>query len=106
MKPNPEPASVTDTSDVSNKDQTHMYAPQKPYMSHAPAATPPRLVAHQCITPSDQPCTPVKQAAGANTQCTQSAVQSSTEQKVTAPPSVPATNVPAISVSHTSMVKC
>ena len=67
MKPNPEPASATDTSDISNKAQTHMHAPQKPYMLYAPAATPPNLAAHQCITPSEQPNTPAKSAAAANT---------------------------------------
>ena len=66
-KPDPEPVSVADTSDVSNKHQTHMHAPQKPYTLHAPAATPPKFVAHQCITHSEQPCTPAKPAAAANT---------------------------------------
>ena len=46
-----------------------MHAPQKPYMLHAPAATPPKLVAHQCITHSEQPHTPAKPTAAANTQC-------------------------------------
>ena len=72
-------------------------------MLHAPAATPSMVVAHQCIIPSEQPCTTTKPAA-ANTQCNQNAVQSSTEPNVPAPPSVPANNVPAISTSHTSMV--
>ena len=78
-KPDPEPSSATDTPDVSNKPQTDIHAPQKPYILHAPAATLPKLVAHQCIIPSVQPCTPAKPAAAANTQCNQSAVQSSTE---------------------------
>ena len=103
MKPDPEPASVTDTSDVSNKDHTHMHTQQKPYMLHVPAATPPILVAHQCITPSEQPCTPAKPVAAANTQCNQSAVQFSTEPKVPALPSVPAAKVPASPASHTSV---
>ena len=72
------------------------------YMLHALATTPPKLVAHQCITPSEQLHTPAKPAA-ANTQCNQSAVQSNTEPKVTAPPSVPATKVTVSSASHTSM---
>ena len=63
---------MTDTSDI--KTQTHMHALQKPYMLHAPAATLPKLVAHQCNTPSEQPHTPDKQAAAANTQCNRSAV--------------------------------
>ena len=92
-KPDPEPPSVTDTSDVSNKDQPNMHAPQKPYMLHAPAATPLNLVVHQCITSSEQPCTPAKPAAAADTQCSKSALQSSTEPKVSAPPSVPAAKV-------------
>ena len=71
-------------------------------MLHAPAATPPKLVAHQCITLSEQPSIPAKPAAVANTQCNQSTLQSSTEPKVPAPPSVPTTKVPASSVSHTS----
>ena len=70
-KSDPEPTSVTDIHNVSNKDQTHMHTMQKPYMLHAPAATPPKLVADQCITPSEQPCTPAKPAA-ANTQCNHS----------------------------------
>ena len=74
-----------------------MHVPQKPYMLHAPAATPPKLVAHQCITPSEQPHTPAKPAAAANAQCNQSAVQSNTEPKVPSPPSVPAAKVPASS---------
>ena len=61
-----------------------MHAPQKLYMSHAPAATPPKLVADQHSTPSEKPCTPAKPAT-ANTQCNQSAVQSSTEPKVPVP---------------------
>ena len=99
-KPYPEPTSVIDTPNVSNKDQTHMYAWQKPYMLHAPAATPPNLVAHQCITPSEESHTSAKPPA-ANTQCNQSAVQSSTEPKIPAPPSVPAAKVHANSASHT-----
>ena len=66
-RPYPEPPSVTENSSVSNKDQTHMYVPQKPYMLHAPAATPPNSVAHQCITPSKQPYIPAKPAAAAMT---------------------------------------
>ena len=99
MKPDPEPPSARDTSDVFNKTQTQMHAPQKPYMLHASAATPPKLVAHQCITPSEQPCTPAKSAAAPNTQCNQSAVQCSTEPKVSVPPRVPANNVPASSAN-------
>ena len=83
-----------------------MYAPQKPYMLHAPAATPPSLVANQCITPSEQPCTLAKPAAAANIQCNQSAGQFSTEPKVTTPPSVPAAKVLSSSASHTSMATC
>ena len=105
MKPNPETTSVTDTPNVSTKDQTHMHAWQKPYMLHAPSAILPKLVAHQCIIPSEQSCTPSKSAT-ANTQCNQSAVQSTTEPKVPAPPSMPATKVPASSASHTSMATC
>ena len=103
-KPDPEPASVT--SDVSNKDQTHIHAPQKPYMLHAPAATYPKFVTHQCITPSEQPCTPAKPAVAANRQCNLSAVQSRIEPKIPAPASVPATKVPTRSASHTSMATC
>ena len=80
-----------------------MHSPQKPYILHAPAATPPNLVAHQCITLSEHPYTPAKPFAAANTQYNQSAVQYSTEPKVQAPPSVPATKVPASSASLTSM---
>ena len=83
-----------------------MYAPQKPYLLHAPAATPHKLLAHQYITPSEQPHTPAKPAAAANTQCNQSAVQSSIEPKVPASPSMPAAKVPASSASHTSMATC
>ena len=99
-KPDPEPASVIDMSDVSNKDQTHVHVLQKPNMLHAPAATPPKMVAHQCITHSEQPYTPAKPGA-ANTEYNQSAAQSTTEPKVPAPPSVSATKVPASSTSHT-----
>ena len=53
--PDPEPASMTDTSDVSNKDKNYMHAPQKPYILHAKTTTPPSLVAHQCNTPTEQP---------------------------------------------------
>ena len=81
-KPDPEPPSVTDTSDVSNKDQTLMHAIQKPCMLHGTAATAPSLVAHQCFTPSEQPQTPAKPAAAANTQCNPSVIQSSIEPKV------------------------
>ena len=102
MKHDPKPASGTDTSDVSNKDQTHMHAPWKPYMLHATAATPPNVVAHQCLTPSE-PYIPAKPAATANTQCNQSVVHSSTEPKALAPPSVPAAKVPASLASDTSM---
>ena len=106
MKPDPEPPSATDTSNVSNKAQTNMQAPQKPYMLHAPVATPSKLAAHQRIMPSEQIHTSVKPTAAANTQYNQSAVQSNTEPKVPAPPSVPATKVPASCASHTSMVTC
>ena len=74
-------------------------------MLHAPAATPHKSVAHQYITLSEQLCTPAKPAT-ANTQCNHSAVQSSTEPKVPASPSVPAAKVPASSTSHTSMARC
>ena len=63
------------------------------HLEHAPAATSPRLVPHQCITPSKQPQTPAK-AGAANIQYNQSVAQSSTEPKVLAPSSVPATKVP------------
>ena len=82
-----------------------MHGLQKPYMLHAPTATPPKLVAHQCITHSEQPHTPAKLAA-ANVQYNQSALQSSTEPKVLAPPSVPAAKFPASSASHTSVATC
>ena len=94
---------MTDTYDVSNKNQTHLHAPQKPYMLHAPVATAPNLVANQFITPSEQLHIPTKPAAAANTQCNQSAVQSNIEQKVPALLSVPAAKVPTSSASHTSM---
>ena len=103
MKPDPEPPSATDTSDVSQKTQTSMHVPQKPYMLHAPDATPPNLEAHQCITPSEQPYTPAKPATAANTHCNQSAVQSTTEPRVPSLPSVPAAKVPVSCASHTSM---
>ena len=64
-KPDHEPASARDTSHIYNKEQAHMHAPQEPYMLYAPAAAPPKLVAHQCITPSEQACTPAKPAAAA-----------------------------------------
>ena len=83
-----------------------MHAPQKPCMLHAPAATPPNWAPHQCITPSEKPCTAAKPAAAANTQCNQSVVQSNTEPKVPALPSVPATKVLISSASHTSMATC
>ena len=86
-KPDPEPTSVTNTPNVSYKDHNHMHAQQKPYMLHAPAAPPPKLVAQQYITPNEKPQTPAKPV---NTQCNQSSVQSSTEPKVPAPPCVPA----------------
>ena len=105
-KPDPGPASERDTSDVSNKDQIHMHASQKPYMLYAPAATPPILVAYQCNTPSEQPHTPIKPAAAVITQCNQSVVHSSTEPKVPAPLSMPAAKVPPSSASHTSMATC
>ena len=50
--PDLEPPSTADISDVSSKAQNHIHVPQKSYMLHAPAATPPNLAAHQCITPS------------------------------------------------------
>ena len=62
-KPDPEPTSVTDMPNASNKDQPHMHAPQKPYMVHAPDPTSPKLVVHQYITPSEQPHRPTKPAA-------------------------------------------
>ena len=99
-KPDPEPVSDIDTCDITNKNQTYRQASQKPYMLHALAATPPKLVAHRCIKLSAQSSTPAKPAVAANTQCNQSAVQSSTEPKVLAPPSVPAAKVPASCASH------
>ena len=54
------------------------------------------------MTPSEQSHTPAKPDAE-NTKCNQSAVQSSMEPKVPAPPSVPPTKVSASFASHTSM---
>ena len=39
MKPDPEPPPAADTSIVSYKAQTHVHAPQKPYLLQEPAAT-------------------------------------------------------------------
>ena len=75
-------------------------------MLHAPAAILPNLAVHQCTTTSTQPSTPAKPARVVNTQCNQSAVQSSTEPKVPAPPCVPAPKVAASCASHTSMAAC
>ena len=97
-KPDLEPPSAD--LDVSTKAQPHVHAPLKPVPNHAPAAAPqPRSAATLCTIPSAQPhCTHVK--------CSPEAVQASTEVKVPAPPSVPATKVPASITSHASMAPC
>ena len=94
-KPDLEPPSAD--LDVSTKAQPHVHAPLKPVWNHAPAAAPqPKSAATQCTIPSAQPhCT--------QTECSPEAVQASTEAMVPAPPSVPATKVPASITSHTSM---
>ena len=86
MKPDPVAPLATDTSDVSNKAQTHVHVPQKPFIQNAPAATLPNLAAHQCNTPTAQQHNPAKQAAAVNAQCNQNAVQSTTELMVPGTP--------------------
>ena len=82
---------------VLTKAQPHVHAPLKPVSNHAPAAAPqPRSAATQCTIPS----APLHHT---HAKCSPEAVQASTEAKVPAPPSVPATKVPTSISSHTSM---
>ena len=103
-QPDPEPP--TADMEISCKVKTHVHAPIQPNVHHAPAGVQTEPAATQCTTPSTQhQCTPAKptQQVVKTPQCNQSAVQSNTEQKVSAPPSAPATKVPGISSSHTSL---
>ena len=84
--------------DVSTKAQPHVHAPLNPVLNHAPAAEPqPRSATTQCTIPSAPP-------HRTHAKCSPEAVQASTEAKVPATPSVPATKIPASITSHTSMV--
>ena len=106
-QPDPEPP--TADMEISHKVKTHVHAPMQPNVHHAPAGVQPEPAATQCTNPSTQhQCTPAKstQQVVKTPQCNQSAVQSSTEQKVSVPPSVPAAKVPASSSSHTSLATC
>ena len=81
-----------------------MHAPLQKSINHTPAANlQPKPAATQCMiqsTPHQH--TPAK-TAHVTPQCKPSAVQASIEQKVPAPPSVPAAKVPASSTIHTSL---
>ena len=102
-QPDPEPP--TGDMEISHKVKTHVHAPIQPHVHHAPAGVQPEPAANQCTNPSTQhQCTPARptQQVAKTPQCNQSAVQSSTEQKVSAQSSVPAAKVPASSSSHTS----
>ena len=92
--------------EISHKVETHVHAPIQPNVHHASAGVQTESAATQCVTPSTQhQCTPAKptQQVVKTPQGNQSAVQSSTEQKVSVPPSAPAAKVPASSSSHTSL---
>ena len=97
-KPDLEPPSAD--LDVSTKAQLHVHAQLKPVLNHAPAAEPqPISAATQCTIPSAPPhCTHAKHSP--------EAVQASTEAKVPAPSSAPATKVSASIPNHTSMAPC
>ena len=106
-QPNPKPP--TADMEISCKVKAHVHAPIQPHVHHAPAGVQPEPAANQCTNPSTQhQCTPAKptQQLAKTPQHNQSAVQSSTEQKVSAPPSGPAANVPASSSSHSSLATC
>ena len=106
-QPNPEPP--TADMEISCKVKTHVHAPIQPNVHHPPAGVQPEPAANQCTNPSTQhQCTPAKptQQVVKTPQHNQSAVQSSTEQKVLAPPSAPATKVPASPSSYTSLATC
>ena len=97
-KPDLEPPSAD--LNVSTKAQPHVHAQLKPVSNHAPAAAPqPRSAATQCTIPSAPP-------HHTHAKHSPEAVQASTEAKVPAPPSAPATKVPATITSHTSMAPC
>ena len=92
--------------EISRKVKTHVHKPIQPNVHHALAGVQPEPAATQCTNPSTQhQCTPAKptQQVAKTPQHNQSAVQSSTEHKLSAPPSVPAAKVPASSSSHTSL---
>ena len=106
-QPDPEPPTVD--MEISHRVKTHVHAPIQPNVHHALAGVHTESAATQCMTPSTQhQCTTAKptQQVVRTPQCNQSAVQSSTEQKVSAPLSAPATKVPASSSSHTSLATC
>ena len=103
-QPAPEPP--TADMEISCKVKTHVHAPIQPNVHHAPAGVQTESAATQCMAPSTQhQCTPAQptQQVVKTPQCNQSAVQSSTEQKVSVPPSVLAAKVPVSSSSHTSL---
>ena len=92
-KPDLEPPSA----DLETKGQPHVHAPLNPVSNHAPAAAPqPRSAATQCTIPS----APLHHTYA---KCSPGAVQASTEARILAPPSTPATKVLASITSHTSM---
>ena len=106
-QPDPEPP--TADMEISCKVKSHVHALIQPNVHHVPAGVKPEPAATQCTNPSTQhQCTPAKptQQVVKTPQHNQSAVQSSTEQKVPVPPSVQATKVPASSSSHTSLAMC
>ena len=106
-QPNPEPP--TEDIEISHKVKSHVHAPIQPNVHHAAAGVQPEPAAAQCTNPSTQhqhtPSKPTQQVAK-TLQCNQIAVQSSTEQKVSVPPSVPAAKVPVSLSSHTSLATC
>ena len=81
-----------------------MHAPWQKTINYAlAAALQPKPAATQyTILSTPHQHTPAK-TADVTPQCNPSAVQASIEQKVPAPPSVPAAKVPASSTSHTSL---
>ena len=106
-QPDPEPS--TADMEISHKVKTYVHVPIQPYVHHAPAGVQTEPAATQCTTPSTQhQCTPAKPTLQVvkTPQCNQSTVESSTEQKVSAPPSAPAAKVLASSSSHTSLATC
>ena len=104
-KPDLEPPSAD--LDISEKALKPVHAPLQKTTNHAPAAAlQPTPAATQCTIPrTPHWCTPAK-TVDVTPQWKPSSVQASIEQKVPAPPSVPAAKVPASSTSHTSLATC